>query len=422
MAKATGFKTPKGTRDVGPPDSARWQALISAFEREAQLANYGLLHTPIFEDIGVFQRIGEGTDVVQKQMWDFLDKGDRRMVLRPENTASVCRSFVQQRPIVPWKIWYQGPFFRYEEPQAGRQRQFNQLGIEVLGSSDADIDVEAIALGSRFLERIGLKRVLLLINSMGDVETRLKYAQAVQDYLRANLGDIDREDHEKIEAHPLRVLDSKRPNTRKVTAEAPRVEQFLSVEAGAHFDRVQAGLGSLGISFAIEPRLVRGLDYYTHTLFEYQSSALDTAQNALGGGGRYNGLVEELGGPDTPGIGFAMGVERILLACDAEQAFVPPDTAPVVWIIDVTDGSSARDLTHELRSTGVSADRSFDHRSMRSQMKAADRSGAAWAIIVGDQEVASGVVTLRNLRESDDQKTIERSQVVAYLVEVLSQR
>ncbi|MCP3938323.1 MAG: histidine--tRNA ligase, partial [Actinomycetia bacterium] len=191
---------------------------------------------------------------------------------------------------------------------------------------------------------------------------------------------------------------------------------------GAHFDRVQAGLGSLGISFAIEPRLVRGLDYYTHTLFEYQSSALDTAQNALGGGGRYNGLVEELGGPDTPGIGFAMGVERILLACDAEQAFVPPDTAPVVWIIDVTDGSSARDLTHELRSTGVSADRSFDHRSMRSQMKAADRSGAAWAIIVGDQEVASGVVTLRNLRESDDQKTIERSQVVAYLVEVLSQR
>lgn len=412
MAKANSFQTPIGTRDVQPPESSRWGALIGAFEREAALANYGLLHTPIFEDLGVFQRIGEGTEVVKKEMYDFLDKGERRMVLRPENTAAVCRAFVQHRPIVPWKVWYQGPFFRYEAPQAGRQRQFNQLGIEVLGSSDPDVDVEVIALGSRFLEAIGLKRVLLLINSMGDAETRIAYAQAVQEYLRANIGDIDSEDHEKVEAHPLRVLDSKRDATRRVTADAPRVEEFLSVEAGLHFERVQAGLGALGISFAIEPRLVRGLDYYTHTLFEYQSSALDTAQNALGGGGRYNGLVEELGGPDTPGIGFAMGVERLLLACDAEQAFDPPKTAPAVWIIDVTDGSSARDLSHELRSAGIATDRSFDHRSMRSQMKAADRSGAEWAIILGDQEVATGVVTLRNLRSGEAQQTIARSQIV----------
>ena len=418
-SKSQRFQTPIGTHDVGPDISARWQAVVHQFADQARLANFGKLTTPIFEDIGVFQRIGEGTDVVKKEMYDFFDKGDRHMVLRPENTASVCRSYVQHRPTPPWKVWYEGPFFRYEAPQAGRLRQFHQLGAEILGSDDADVDVEAIVLAERFFTSLGLRRVLLVINSMGDVETRHRYATAVQGYLRDRIADVDEADRAKVEEHPLRVLDSKRDATRAVTADAPNVADFLTDAAQQHFGRVQAGLRALNVDFAIEPRLVRGLDYYTHTLFEFQASSLDTAQNALGGGGRYNGLVEELGGPDTPGVGFALGIERTLMACDAEGVFDGPATAPQVFVIDVTGGDAARDVSAELRAIGVSADRAFDHRSMRAQMKAADRSGAAWAVIVGDEEAANSAATLRDLRGDTEQQTVPRNQLVARVAALL---
>ncbi len=418
-SKSQRFQTPIGTHDVGPGVSARWQAVVHQFADQARLANFGKLTTPIFEDIGVFQRIGEGTDVVKKEMYDFFDKGDRHMVLRPENTASVCRSYVQHRPTPPWKVWYEGPFFRYEAPQAGRLRQFHQLGAEILGSDDADVDVEAIVLAERFFKSLGLRRVLLVINSMGDVETRQRYATAVQGYLRDRIADVDEADRAKVEEHPLRVLDSKREATRAVTADAPNVADFLTDAAQQHFGRVQAGLGALNVDFAIEPRLVRGLDYYTHTLFEFQASSLDTAQNALGGGGRYNGLVEELGGPDTPGVGFALGIERTIMACDAEGVFDGPTTAPQVFVIDVTGGDAARDVTAELRTVGISADRAFDHRSMRAQMKAADRSGADWAVIVGDEEAANATATLRDLRGDTEQQTVPRNQLVARVAALL---
>jgi len=421
MPKKASFQTPIGTRDVQPPDAARWQALIAIFEREARLAGYGLLHTPIFEDVRVFQRIGEGTDVVKKEMYEFVDKGDRAMALRPEGTASICRSFVQHRPPTPWKVWYQGPYFRYESPQAGRQRQFSQLGVEVLGSSDPDVDVEVIALGSRVLDAVGLRRVLLLVNTIGDADTRREYSAAVREHFRANLGDLHPSDQAKVENHPLRVLDTKEAASREVANAAPKLSGYLSASAGAHFDRVQAGLGALGIAFAIEPRLVRGLDYYTHTLFEFQASALEGAQNALFGGGRYDGLVEELGGPETPGVGFAMGIERLLLACDAEKTFPAPDMSTEVWVIDVTDGSSARDLTHALREAGHRAERSFDGRSMRSQMKAADRSGAAIALIIGDSELAEGNVAVRRLREATDQSIVSRDNVVDHVRQILAE-
>ncbi|MDG2113056.1 MAG: histidine--tRNA ligase, partial [Actinomycetota bacterium] len=386
--KVNSFRTPIGTRDVLPPDSARWEAVTAVFAEHAARSGFGLLNTPLFEDIGVFSRVGEGTDVVRKEMYEFSDRSDRRLALRPEGTASVCRAFVQHRPPVPWKVWYQGPYFRYEAPQAGRYRQFHQVGAEVLGSADPDVDVDVIALAWNVLKSAGLQRVLLLVNSMGDPNTRRTYGAALRDYLTANLADIDEEDREKVDHHPLRVLDSKRSGTRSVTAEAPQMADFLSEAAINHFARVQDGLGSLGIPFAIEPRLVRGLDYYTHTTFEFQSSALEGAQNTVCGGGRYDGLIEELGGPETPGIGFGMGVERLLLACDAEDAFPTPTTAPQVWVVDVVDGRSARDLTHQLRAAGVRADRSFDGRSMRSQMRSADRSGAEIALIIGEQELA----------------------------------
>jgi histidyl-tRNA synthetase len=414
------FQTPIGTHDLLPEQSARWLAFNEVFARQSTLANFGLIETPMFEDLGVFRRIGEGTDVVTKEMYDFVDKGNRHMALRPENTAAVCRAFVQHRPTPPWKVWYNGPFFRYEAPQAGRLRQFHQVGAEILGSADPDADVEIIALAARTLRELGLRRALLLINSMGDVETRRTYAAAVQAYLTDRIDEIDPADRAKVDVHPLRVLDSKREATRSVTADAPKVGDYLTPEAVDHFDRVQAGLGALGIDFAIEPRLVRGLDYYTHTLFEFQSSALDNAQNTVCGGGRYNGLVEELGGPDTPGVGFAMGIERTLLACDAENTFPAPDVAPRVFVVDVTGGDHARDITAELRELGIRSDRAFDQRSMRSQMKAADRSGALWAVIVGSDEVAAGVVTVRNLRAGDDQRTVKRSDVASDLAQLLN--
>ncbi|HEC10157.1 MAG TPA: histidine--tRNA ligase [Acidimicrobiales bacterium] len=410
--KANSFQTPIGTRDIQADAAARRRALSGIFAEEADLAGYGELETPIFEDIGVFQRIGEGTDVVRKEMYEFTDKGDRRMALRPEGTAAVCRSFVQQRPTTPWKVWYQGPFFRYEAPQAGRYRQFEQIGTEVLGSADADVDVEVIALASRVISRVGLSRVLLVINSIGEPEDRRNYVEVLSEYLGGRIGDLDPADRDKVATHPLRVLDSKKAATRSVVDGAPVITDFLSAESRAHFDRVQEGLGALGIPFAIEPRLVRGLDYYSGTTFEFQASALEAAQNTICGGGRYNGLVEQLGGPPTPGIGFAMGVDRLLLACDAEGTFPAPNRNVDVWVVDVTDGASARDLTHLLRASGISADRSFDSRSMRSQMKAADRSGAALAVIIGDQELADDMVAIRRLREISDQILVPRSEMV----------
>lgn len=421
--KPNSFQTPIGTSDLLPLGSARWQATLQLFKEVSTRSGFGYLSTPIFEDIGVFSRVGEGTDVVRKEMYEFLDKSDRRLALRPEGTAAVCRAFVQHHPVTPWKVYYHGPFFRYEAPQAGRYRQFHQLGIETLGSDDPDADVEVMALAWEMFQKMGLRQIELSLNSMGDGDTRANYAEALTDYLNRHRDAIDEEDREKISDHPMRVLDSKRRATRKVTDEAPKISDFLSASAIAHFDRVQDGLAALGIAYKVEPRLVRGLDYYTHTTFEFQSKALSAAQNTICGGGRYNGLVEELGGPVTPGIGFGMGIERLLLACDAEDVFPAPKSSLDVWVIDVAGGSHARDITYELRSHGVNADRSFDSRSMRSQMRSANRSGAPIALIVGEDEVAAGNVALRSMLDNAvEQILIPRDQIAAEVLRSLSNR
>ncbi|WP_420444261.1 histidine--tRNA ligase [Candidatus Poriferisodalis sp.] len=415
------FRTPIGTHDLAPPESGRWVALLGTFIDAADRAGFGYLQTPIFEDIGVFSRIGEGTDVVGKEMYEFVDRSDRRLALRPEGTASVCRAFAQHRPTTPWKVWYQGPFFRYEAPQAGRYRQFHQIGAETLGTDDPDADVEIIALAAELFGAIGLQRVPLLVNSMGDADTRLAFGEALTSYLQRRADDVDPSDRDKIERHPLRILDSKRPATAAVAAEAPRITDFLSGETAAHFERVREGLGALGIEHVVEPKLVRGLDYYTRTTFEFRAASLDAAQDTICGGGRYNGLVEALGGPPTPGIGFALGIERLLLACDAEGVFDVPAQRAEVWVIDTAGGAVARDLTHELRSIGVRADRAFDNRSIRAQMRAADRSGAEIALIVGTDEIDAGTVTVRPLRRPDGgsvdlpQQTVPRSELLGTL-------
>ncbi len=416
MARAR-YQAPRGTQDVLPPTSARWEALLATCASVVERAGYGLLQSPMFEELGVFQRESEGADAVRKEMYDFEDKGGRHVALRPEGTASVVRAFVQHQPGTPWKVWYATPAFRYERVQAGRLRQHHQVGLELLGTADPDADVEVISLGWEFLQALGLRRVELLINTMGTAADRLAYVEVLRAWLAERIDDLDPDDREKVAHHPMRVLDSKRAATRAVTEDAPAIADHLSPESEAHFARVREGLGARGIPFVLSPRLVRGFDYYTHTTFEFVPTLVDNAQSTILGGGRYDGLVEELGGQPTPGIGFGSGIERLLIACDAEGVFPGPDPSVDVFVVDVTGGTHARDLTAELRAAGISCDRAFDQRGMRSQMKSADRSGAKVALIVGDMEVEQGVATVRPLREDfgAEQTTVARADLVAHL-------
>ncbi|MDP1818889.1 MAG: histidine--tRNA ligase [Acidimicrobiales bacterium] len=414
MPERPDFRAPKGTQDVLPPESGRWEALLAVFAGLARRHGYGLVQSPMFEDIGVFQRIGEGTDVVTKEMYDFEDKGGRHVALRPEGTAPVARAYVEHRPTTPWKVWYATPAFRYEQPQAGRLRQHHQVGVEAIGSSDPDLDVEVIALGDAFLRALGLRRFRLVLNFMGTPADRARYAGVLQAWLRDRSGQLDRTDAEKVEGHPLRVLDSKHAETRAVLADAPRMGDALDDASVAHGRRVQEGLEALGLAAELDPTLVRGLDYYTHTLFEFQSDALGNAQSTLLGGGRYDGLIEQLGGPSTPGIGFGCGIERALLTCDAEGVF-GGDSPPLdCFVVDTAGGDAAVVLTRDLRAAGLAADRAFDSRSMKAQMKAAGKSGARVVAIVGHDEQAAGTVTVRDLA-SGEQGQVARADVTQHI-------
>jgi histidyl-tRNA synthetase len=405
------LKAPTGTRDVLPPESARWQALIARFAQTVTAAGYGLIQGPMFEDLEVYRRVGDSTDIVRKEMYVFEDRGNRSLALRPEGTAGVVRAFVQHHPPTPWKVWYASPNFRYERPQAGRYRQHHQLGIEAIGTDDPDIDVEVISIAHDLYRSIGLTKFTLLLNSLGDDVCRPAYNQALTDYVVARTGELCAEHAERAAENPMRVLDCKKKPCRDATRDAPRITDHLCEQCKAHFERVQEGLSALDIDFLLEPRLVRGLDYYTRTTFEFQASAIDAAQSAIGGGGRYDKLTTELGGAPTPGIGFGSGVERILLAADGEGVFPTPDDRIEVFVVDVTGGTAARDITAELRRAGIRADRAFDGRSMKSQMKQADKSGAARVLIVGEDEVAAGEVTLRDLTTSE-QKRVARDRLI----------
>ena len=402
-------------RDILPPESARWRRFVTVFAEVVESAGYGQVISPLLEDLGVFQRIGDATDVVTKEMYDFVDKGGRHIALRPELTASVCRAYVQHRPLTPWKVWYTGSQFRYEKPQRGRYRQFDQVGIEVLGADDPFLDVEVIALGWEFYRALGLQQVTVQLNSLGEPDDRARYVAALRAYFETNRGALSPESQITLDKNALRVLDSKRQSDAAIVAGAPRIADFYSADAAAHFALVQSGLTALGIPFTVADTLVRGLDYYRHTTFEYQGGTLDSAQNALGGGGRYDGLVESLGGPPTHGIGFALGLDRTLLACDDEGAFAARPLALDAFVIDTTGGLEALQLTAELRAAGLTADRAYENRSMKAQMKVADRSGAEIAVIIGSNEVAEGAVTVRPLRTNEGQQTIARSTLIDYL-------
>lgn len=406
------LRAPVGTHDVLPPDSARWGALVGTFASVVERAGYGLCQSPMFEDVGVFSRVGAGTDVVSKEMYEFRDRGDRHLALRPEGTASVVRAFCEHRPTTPWKVWYASPVFRYERPQGGRYRQHHQLGVEALGAADPDLDVEVMVLCADFFAAIGLQQVDLVVNTLGTPAQRADYAATLASWLQERSDRLDPADRERVGSHPLRVLDSKRPATQAVIADAPRIADSLGPAETAHFERVLDGLTAAGLTATVDHHLVRGLDYYTHTLFEFRSPALDSAQNAIGGGGRFDGLVEAMGGPATPAVGFGTGIERVLLACDAEGVFATPPPRVDAFVVDTTDGTTALTLTTELRRSGVGTDRAYDGRSMKAQMRAADRSGAAVALIVGSDEHAAGTVTIRPLRAGGEQMSVPRDGVV----------
>ena len=393
------FQAPRGTRDVLAPESSHFEALVARFADAARLAGYGLVVSPMFEDAGVFRRgVGEDSEVVTKEMYVFTDKGGRTLALRPEGTASIVRAFVQHRPPVPWKAWYVTPAFRYEAPQAGRFRQHHQLGVEALGSEDPDLDVEVVAFLASFYASVGLVRVELRVNSMGDSQCMPAYKEALSAYLSEHAGELCDEHRATWAKNPLRVLDCKKPECIAVRAGAPKLSDALCGPCRDHFERFLAGLDALGVRWRRDDFLVRGLDYYTRTTFEFSALALDAAQNGIGGGGRYDGLVELLGGPPTPGVGFGSGIERVLLACEAEGVLDLGESRLDVFVVDIVGGAVARDLTHELRRSGISADRAFDGRSLKAQIRQADRSGARLACIVGPDEEALKTVTVRWLR------------------------
>ena len=414
------FQTSPGMRDILPPESARWRRFVAAFADTVTGAGYGQIIPPLLEDIGVFHRVGEATDIVTKEMYDFVDKGDRHVALRPEQTASVCRAFVQHRPATPWKVWYSGPNFRYERPQRGRYRQFDQVGIEVLGANDPYLDVEVISLGWSFFKRLGLQQVQLHLNSLGEPENRQNFVAALQTYFTDNIDRLSDASKTTLAKNALRVLDSKRPEDNEVIAGAPKISEFYSDDARLHFETVQSGLRALNIPFTVNEKLVRGLDYYRHTTFEFVGGTLESAQNAIGGGGRYDGLVEDLGGPPTGGIGFALGLDRTLIACDDEGVFAPSPSPVDVFVVDTAGGLEALVITQQLRDAGISSDRSFENRSMKSQMKAADKSGAQIAIIVGSDEVSAQSFVLRPLRGDEQQSTISRSELIPSIMKALS--
>ncbi|MEY2476120.1 MAG: histidyl-tRNA synthetase [Actinomycetota bacterium] len=404
------FQAPKGTFDVLPPQSARYERLLALYAQHVERAGYGLVISPMFEDVAVFSRVGESTDVVRKEMYDFEDKGGRRIALRPEGTASVVRAYVEHHPTPPFKGWYAAPNFRYERPQKGRFRQHHQLGLEAIGSADPDVDVEVIATAWDLYKQLGITRIRLDLTSLGDETCRPAYRQLLLDFLAGQT--LCDEHKDMYEQNPLRVLDCKKPTCVEATEHAPAQVDHLCDECAAHFERVTDGLTAAAIPYTINKRLVRGLDYYTRTTFSFVAEALESAQNEAGGGGRYDRLVEMLGGRATPAIGFGLGIERILLVCDAEGVFPAPEHLTLdVYVIDTTDDhTAARDITIELRRSGMSADRAFGGGSFDSQLKRALRSGARFGVVVEPEGIQ-----LRTLQEKGEPEPLDRATIVDHV-------
>lgn len=400
----------KGFRDILPEESARWRALEAVVHELMRRYGYGEVRLPMLEATELFKRgVGEGTDVVGKEMYSFLDKSDppESVTLRPELTASAARAYVQhsigqQQGLTSW--YYVGPAFRYEQPQAGRYRQFHTFGVELIGSEHPEADAEVIAIGADLLEALGIANFRLRINSLGIAEERTAYRAALLEYLRARSSELSEESVRRMEANPLRVLDSKREQDMRATVDAPHLTDYLGAESLEHFERTKGLLDDMGIPYTVDPRLVRGLDYYTRTAFEFQGLDLG-AQDALGGGGRYDGLIEQVGGKPTPAVGFGFGMERLLLACEAAGTLGSPAQESDVYVVGLDDEARrwAVGTTHKLRRAGLRAECDMLRRSMKAQMRDANRRGARYAVIVGSNELAAGAAQVKNFGDGTQQ-------------------
>lgn len=413
------FQAPKGVPDYVPPASAQFVAVRDGLLAEARRAGYGHIELPIFEDTALFARgVGESTDVVSKEMYTFADRGDRSVTLRPEGTAGVMRAVIEHgldRGALPVKLCYSGPFFRYERPQAGRYRQLQQVGVEAIGVDDPALDAEVIAVADAGFRSLGLDGFRLEITSLGDDTCRPQYRELLQEFLFRL--DLDEATRQRAQINPLRVLDDKRPHVREMTAAAPVMLDHLSQEAKRHFDTVLSHLDALGIAYVVNPRMVRGLDYYTKTTFEFVHDGLG-AQSGIGGGGRYDGLMRQLGGQDLSGIGFGLGVDRTVLALAAEGKAVGETARCEVFGVPLGDEAKLElaKIAATLRAAGVRVDVAYGDRGMKGAMRAADRSGARIAVVAGDRDIEAGTVGLKDL-STGEQKDVA---IVAAVAEVLN--
>ncbi|MGJ7035093.1 histidine--tRNA ligase [Anoxybacillus eryuanensis] len=406
------FQIPRGTQDILPEQAAKWQYIEQIARELCRRYNYQEIRTPIFEHTELFLRgVGDTTDIVQKEMYTFEDRGGRSLTLRPEGTAAVVRSFVENKmygyPNQPVKLYYMGPMFRYERPQAGRFRQFVQFGVEALGSNDPAIDAEVIALAMDIYRSLGLKKLKLVINSLGDVESRKAHRQALIDHFQPRIHEFCDDCQARLHKNPMRILDCKKDRDHELMRTAPSILDYLNEQSRTYFEKVQMYLQKLGIAFEVDPRLVRGLDYYNHTAFEIMSEAEGFgAITTLCGGGRYNGLVQEIGGPETPGIGFALSIERLLAALEAEGISLPISEGIDCYVVAL--GEQAKEeavaLVAALRQEGIAAEKDYQDRKVKAQLKAADRLHAAYVAILGEDELQKGVINVKHMATGEQQE------------------
>jgi histidyl-tRNA synthetase len=415
------YTAPRGTTDVLPTDQPYWRFVRAVAEEHAARAGYQPVDTPLFEDVAVFERgIGQGTDIVEKEMFLLQPRTEesRRFALRPEATAGLCRAYLERGLVSlpqPVRLFWYGPNFRYERPQAGRLRQFTQVNLEAIGSDDPALDAEIIVYAWRLYEALGLHDLTLLLNSIGDREARAPYLAALQDYFRPHFDALDADDKMRFEKNPLRLLDSKNERTRALLERAPNLHDALPPASREHFEKVQAYLTAAGVPYTIEQRLVRGFDYYTHTVFEIVPPNAGS-QGTIGGGGRYDGLIELLGGKPTPAVGFATGVERIILNLKANGVEPPPLPGPAVFVAVTTPAAAAPAfaLADDLRRAGLGTQLAAGGHSLKSQLRLAGRLGVRWVALLGDDELAANTVTLKDMH-GGEQTSVPRGEIVSRL-------
>jgi histidyl-tRNA synthetase len=422
------IQKPKGTYDIYDNNNNKLLYLLDMIFSICDKYNYQYFRTPIFEKSELFHRgVGETTDIVSKETYDFIDRGDRSMTLRPEGTAGIVRSYIENKIYasnnVPTKVFYYGPMYRYERPQAGRFREFYQFGVEAFGSNDPSIDAEVISIPVNFYKMLGLKEIKVNINTLGDNESRLNYKQALVEYLKPNIEELCEDCKKRFKKNPLRILDCKIDNNLDIIKNAPKMNEYLNQESIDYFNKVKYYLEILGIEYQVNPKLVRGLDYYNHTVFEVEASIEGFgSQNVLCGGGRYNTLVSTLGGPDTPGVGFAFGMERLMSALDAEKIELPIDNNIDIFICYISENEKdmAFGILQTLRLSGFKADMDYMNRNLKGQFKQSDRLNSKYIIIIGEEEKKNNQVTIKANGDSNEEK-INIANLIDYLDEKIGE-